>query len=143
MKKKILHVINSLQPGGAEILLVNSLSKGGLCEHAENHLAYFMMPSYLLTNLDKEVHVHFLDYKGSTDILRLIKSLKKIIIDNKIDIVHSHLNPASLYSHIACPKNIPHVHTIHTTYSIDKETTLLVSSRKFSCFLRNNSCSFF
>ena len=35
MKKKVLHVINSLTTGGAEMLLANSLSPGGLNEHVE------------------------------------------------------------------------------------------------------------
>ena len=121
MKKKVLHIINSMAPGGAEILLANSLSDGGLSDHTENHIAFFMEPSYLLDILDKNVVLHFMDYKGGLDIFRLISNIKKIIIDNNIDIVHSHLNPASLYTHIACPKNIPQVHTIHTTYSMDAE----------------------
>lgn len=125
MKLKVLHVINSMCPGGAEVLLANSLSPGGLCEHTENHLAFFMAPSYLTDQLDEKVHVHFLDYKGGTHIIRLLRQLSTIIKKNKIDIVHSHLNPAGTYVHIACPKHIPHVHTIHTTYSMDKETTRL------------------
>lgn len=112
-----------MQPGGAEILLTNSLSPGGLCEHAENHLAYFMAPSYLIEQLDKKVKVHCLNYKGTTDVVRLIREIRRIIIENDIDIVHSHLNPAGLYTHLACPKKVPHVHTIHTTYSMDEETT--------------------
>ncbi len=123
MKKKVLHVITSMLPGGAEVLLANSLSARGLSMHTENHLAYFMGPSYLLDNLDKEVQVHFLDYKGGADIFSLLNQLRKIIQDNKIDIVHSHLNPASIYVHIACPQNIAHVHTMHTTYSMDNETS--------------------
>lgn len=140
MKKKILHVINSLQPGGAEILLTNSLSPGGLSEHTENHLAYFKGPSYLLNKLDKNVHIHYLDYKGARDIVRLIRKLRQVIIDNKIDLVHSHLNPAGLYTHIACPGNIPHVHTLHTTYSMDKETSKLkLWVEKHFYFLKKNT----
>jgi glycosyltransferase involved in cell wall biosynthesis len=111
-----------MQPGGAEVLVTNSLSPGGLCEHTENHLAYFLGSSYLLDKLDKNVHVHDMAYKGFKDLKRLISHLRQIIVDNKIDIVHSHLNPAGLYTHLACPKNVPHVHTIHTTYSMDNET---------------------
>lgn len=140
MKKKILHVINSLQPGGAEILLTNSLSPGGLSEHTENHLAYFKGPSYLLNKLDKNVHIHYLDYKGARDIVRLIRKLRQVIIDNKIDLVHSHLNPAGLYTHIACPGNIPHVHTLHSTYSMDKETSKLkLWVEKHFYFLKKNT----
>jgi glycosyltransferase involved in cell wall biosynthesis len=125
MKKKVLHVINSMVPAGAEILLANSLSAGGLSEHTENHLAYFQAPSYLLEKLANDVQVHFLDYKGFSEIIGLIRQISKIIRENKIDIVHSHLNPAGLYTHIACPDNIPHVHTMHSVYSMDNEQTKL------------------
>ncbi len=125
MRKKLLHVINSLKSGGAETLLVNSLSPGGLCEHTENYLVYFAGSSSLIDKLDKSVSVSCLHYKGGLDIVRALKQLRKIIIDNKIDIVHSHLNPAGVYTHFICPKNIPQVHTIHTTYSMDNETSRL------------------
>ena len=123
MKKKVLHVINTVLPGGAETLLVNSLSPGGLSEHTENHLAFFMTPSYLLDKLDKSVVVHFLDYKGATDLFRLLRNLRKIIVDNNFDLIHTHLNPANVYSHLACPKGIPQVHTMHTIYSMDTDTS--------------------
>jgi len=125
MKIKVLHVINTTVPGGAETLLLNSLSPGGLCEYTENHLAFFMVQSYLLDRLDKNVKVHFLNYKGATDIFRLLRVLRKIIRDNKFDIIHTHLNPADVYSHIACPPGVPQVHTMHTTYSMDNETSPL------------------
>ncbi len=139
MKIKVLHVINSMQPGGAEVMLTNSLSPGGLCEHTENHLAYFMAPSYLLNNLDKNVKVHFLDYRGAKDIFRLIYRLKKIIRENKIDIVHSHLNPAGVYAHFACPKNIPQVHTVHTTYSMDNSQSKFKSWLEKYFYLTNKN----
>ncbi|HEX2683797.1 MAG TPA: glycosyltransferase family 4 protein [Ferruginibacter sp.] len=140
MKIKVLHVINSLDPGGAEILLTNSLSPGGLSEHTENHLAFFMAPT-LVEKLDKKVHVHFLDYKGGKDIFRLLKQLRRIIIENEIDIVHSHLNPAGTYTHIACPSNVPHVHTIHTTYSMDKETSRFKLWTERMIYLRQKKCN--
>lgn len=125
MKKRVLHVINTILPGGAETLLANSLSQGGLGDHTENHLAFFMAPSYLLKKIDKSVHIHFLDYKGVREIFKLIRQLRSIIVDNKIDIVHTHLNPAGLYTHLACPRNVAHIHTMHTTYSMDIETSPL------------------
>jgi len=47
MKKKVLHVINSLTTGGAEILLVNSVSPGGQQQYTDN---------YLLSPLKTQVH---------------------------------------------------------------------------------------
>jgi glycosyltransferase involved in cell wall biosynthesis len=139
-KIKILHIINSMQPGGAEMLLANSLSQGGLCVQAENHLAYFTRSSYLLDKVDKETRIHFLDYKGGADIIRLLRQIRKIILDNKIDIVHSHLNPASWYTHLACPKQVPQVHTLHTTYSMDNETPRFnLWAEKFFYLTKKNS----
>lgn len=123
MKKKVLHVINTIIPGGAETLLANSLSPGGLSEHTENHLAFFMAPSYLLDRLDHRVIVHNLKYKGAADLFRLLRDLRKLIVDNKFDLIHTHLNPANVYSHLACPKGIPQVHTMHTIYSMDTDTS--------------------
>ncbi len=137
---KILHVINSMTMGGAEILLTNSLSPGGLSEHVENHLAYFKFPTYLLHRLDKKIKVHFLNYKGITDIVRLVNDLNKIIHTNKIDIVHSHLNPASFYSELACPSHIPHLHTMHNTYSTDlSPRTLLKFFERILFFNKKNA----
>jgi glycosyltransferase involved in cell wall biosynthesis len=140
MKLKVLHIINSMDTGGAEILLTNSLSPGGLCEYTENHLAFFMAPE-LVSRLDPKVKLHFLDYKGGSDIFRLIKQLRRIIVDNKIDVVHSHLNPSGTYASIACPSHVPQVHTIHTTYSMDKETGRFKLWLEKNIYLRRRNCN--
>lgn len=51
MKKKVLHVINSLTIGGTGMLLANSLSPGGLNEHVENYLLYFIKKNDVLEKL--------------------------------------------------------------------------------------------
>lgn len=123
MKKKVLHVINSLTIGGAETLLANSLAPGGLNDYTDNYLVYFNKASYLLDIIDKDVKVFCLQYKGGLDIFRLLKELRSIITNNKIDIVHTHLTPAGLYIHLICPEGVIQVHTIHSTYSMDTETS--------------------
>ncbi|MBK8519919.1 MAG: hypothetical protein IPL54_03200 [Chitinophagaceae bacterium] len=65
MKKKVLHIINSLTTGGAETLLANSLSPGGLQEHTDNYLAYFNKSSYLTDIIDKDVKLINLNYTGA------------------------------------------------------------------------------
>lgn len=123
MKKRVLHVINSLSIGGAEILLVNSLSPGGLNEHVENYLVYFIKEAdHLVSGVDKNVKQICLEYKGGADIIRLLRELRKVITSNKIDIIHTHLNPADFYVNLVRPKNIPQVHTLHIAYTTDKET---------------------
>ncbi len=111
-----------MQPGGAETLLANSLAQNGLQEHIENILVFFKGPSHLLERIDPRVKVINLNYKNYFGLPKLLVQLKKIISDNKIDLIHTHLNPASTYTHLICPFKIPHIHTIHTTYSVDKET---------------------
>lgn len=109
--------------GGAEILLVNSLSPGGLNEHVENYLVYFKDGNCNLSSIvDKNVKQFCLDYRGGIDIIRILRRLKAIIRENKISIIHTHLIPASFYVNLVRPANIPQVHTLHIAYSTDFET---------------------
>jgi len=121
MKIKVLHVINSLTVGGAETLLANSLAEGGLEEYSENVVAYFQGTSFLEKRIDKRIKIYCLGYKGILSLPGTLLKLRRIIKEEKIDIVHSHLNPADFYTHLICP--VPQVHTSHTTYSMDTETT--------------------
>ncbi|MBK8519587.1 MAG: glycosyltransferase family 4 protein [Chitinophagaceae bacterium] len=141
MKKKVLHIINSLTTGGAETLLANSLSPGGLQEHTDNYLAYFNKSSYLTDIIDKDVKLINLNYTGGFDIMRMLMQLKSIIKTNKIEIVHTHLTPASLYTHFLCPASVPQVHTIHSTYSMDKETRPLMRYLERKLFLEKANCN--
>jgi glycosyltransferase involved in cell wall biosynthesis len=141
LKKKILHVINSLTPGGAENLLVNSLSPGGLQEFTDNIVVYFQGRSPIADQMDKGVTVICLDYKGILDLPRALLQLRRIIKDKEIDIVHSHLNPAGFYTHLACPSSVPQVHTLHTTYSMDNETGRVKLLLEKHLYLKRRSCN--
>lgn len=142
MKKRVLHVINSLTIGGAEVLLVNSLSPGGLNEHVENYLVYFMKDAdHLASLVDKNVKQICIDYKGGTDIIRLLRQLRKIITDNKIDIIHTHLNPADFYVNLVRPKNIPQVHTLHIAYTTDLETRRSLKFLERKLFFNKQDCN--
>ena len=141
MKKRILHVINSLTIGGAETLLANSLSPGGLNKHTDNYLVYFNTSSYLLDIIDKNVKVICLNYAGGFDIFRVLKKLRQIIKDNNIDIVHTHLTPAGLYTHMICQAAIPQVHTIHSTLSMDNETRPIMRLMDRHLFFNKKNCN--
>ncbi len=119
---KVLHIINSLTIGGAEVLLTNSLSKGGLQDHVENILVYFQGESELLDKIDKQVTVINLGYKGWHSFGGLLKKIRETIKIHKPDIIHTHLNPAGWYTILARPKNIPQIHTMHISYSDDTDT---------------------
>jgi glycosyltransferase involved in cell wall biosynthesis len=142
MKKRVLHVINSLTIGGAEMLLVNSLSPGGLNEHVENYLVYFIKGGdHLVSVVDKNVKQFCLDYKGGSDIVRLLRQLRKIITNNKIDIIHTHLNPSDFYVNLVRPKNIPQVHTLHIAYSTDLETRNSLKFLERTLFFNKQDCN--
>lgn len=121
-RKRVLHVINSLTYGGAEVLLANSLAPGGMQEHTENIVIYFQGDSVLLDKIDKRVTVINLNYKGWYTIGSLLMKIRNAIKTYKPDIIHTHLNPAGWYTAIVCPKNIPQVHTLHTSYIEDTST---------------------
>jgi glycosyltransferase involved in cell wall biosynthesis len=141
MKKKVLHIINSLTIGGAETLLVNSLSQGGLSEHTENYLLYFNQSSNLLNLIDKDVKIICLNYKGGFDIWRILRKIKRVISENNIDIVHSHLTPAGVYTNLVCPGGVKHLHTIHSTYSMENETRWFMRFIDRYLFLERKNCN--
>ena len=141
MRKKVLHVINSMTIGGAETLLANSLSPGGLQQHTDNIVAYFQGESHLTGIIDKDVVIHCLNYKGLLNLPATLLKLRKIIKENKIDIVHTHLNPAGTYTHLICPANVPQVHTVHTTYSMDTETRPLMKWLERQLYFKKKDCN--
>ena len=141
MRKKILHVINSMTTGGAETLLANSLSPGGLQQHTDNIVAYFQGTSHLTDIIAKDVPIYCLDYKGLVNLPATLMRLRKIIKENKVDIVHTHLNPAGTYTHLICPANIPQVHTLHTTYSMDTETRPVMRWLERQLYFTKKNCN--
>ena len=119
---KVLHIINSLTIGGAEILLTNSLAEGGLQDHVENIMVYFQAESELTHKIDKRITVINLGYKGWHSFGSLLRKIRETIKVHKPDIIHTHLNPAGWYTALAKPKNIPQVHTLHISYSDNTDT---------------------
>jgi len=138
---KVLHIINSLTIGGAEVLLVNSLSPGGLQEHVDNTLVYLQGTSDLEQRIDKGVKIYSLDYKGIINLPQILWKLRKIIKENKIDIIHSHLTPSSFYTNLARPKKIPQIHTVHIAYSTDFETRRELRFLERTLFFKKRYCN--
>ncbi|MGI8582248.1 MAG: glycosyltransferase, partial [Chitinophagaceae bacterium] len=108
-KKTILHIIYNLGRGGAETMLVTIVKE--LTDY--NNIVVTLFP-----------HNHFKDKLrsdkyyclGLTSIIHLPlarNSLRKIIKENNVDIVHSHLFWPTILARMATPKNIPLITTIH------------------------------
>jgi len=141
MKKKILHVINSMTTGGAETLLANSLSQGGLQEHTDNMVVYLQGSSHLINLIDKNVKIHCLHYEGIFNLPATLRKLRKIIKQYDPDIVHTHLSPAGVYTHWACPATVPQVHTVHTTYSMDTEARPMIRLLDRYFYFNRRNCN--
>ncbi len=116
-QQTILHVINSLGRGGAEVLLCNTIS---LLPQYRHVLVTLSSPNdqleALAPLLDAYYCINALQYlQWPEGILRL----RKIIRRHKPVLVHAHLQIAGLLAKTACPRKVPLFYTLHNLYSID------------------------
>ena len=98
---KVLHLISSLDKGGAETQLVELINEQ-IKKKYEINVCYLKGNSYWVDYLrSKNVTCHFINYKNSLNIIKLIFSVIKIFKIAKIfkpNIIHSHLNLAEVLS---------------------------------------------
>jgi glycosyltransferase involved in cell wall biosynthesis len=110
MKKTILHFIENLGRGGAETMLVSVLKE---LKEYDNIIIYLF---------DENKYVDEINCKKSfclqlTSIYSLpfqIKKIRKIIRENNVDLIHTHLLWPTIAARIAAPKKTPIITTIHT-----------------------------
>lgn len=85
---RVLQLIDSLRPGGAEKMAVNIAN--ALLPHMEgSYLCCTRQEGMLKDEIKPEVGYLFLDKKSRLDPTAILR-LRKYIIENKIDIVHAH-----------------------------------------------------
>ena len=121
-KIKVLEVINSLNIGGAELLLRNFVIE------AKKNNQYTVDVCTLYATNDaknieeikkKNVHIWSLDLKNKYT-LSSVGKIKKIVERENYDIVHVHLFPASAFvalSSLFLPNNIRYIFTEHSTFN--------------------------
>ncbi|MGB9591498.1 MAG: glycosyltransferase, partial [Candidatus Kryptoniota bacterium] len=109
---KILHLIETSGPGGAETVLLNLVT--GIDRNKYQSIVGLLRKGWLYDQLfSKGADVRILPSGGSFDV-RLLRSLVNLIKEERIDLVHSHLMDMSLYSSIAAKiGGIPHISTEH------------------------------
>ncbi|MHA6247043.1 glycosyltransferase family 4 protein [Pontibacter sp. CAU 1760] len=118
MKLRILHITESLNRGGAEVLLLGTLN--ALPDEFENIVVYLEEPSTLATDFHKVASVEYLNYKGKIDVVAAAYRLSKIIHKYKVDLVHSHLYWPTIIARIALwVKPIPLIFSVHSTMTDD------------------------
>lgn len=121
-KIRVLHTITKLPIGGAERLLLGILNnldpdtfesticciqdRGELADEAES-LGHQLLSLNLMQ-------------KGGYD-FQVVPSLRRVIRENRIDIVHTHLYHANLYGRLAAHREgIPAIASVHNTYKKGK-----------------------
>jgi glycosyltransferase involved in cell wall biosynthesis len=114
MKRTILHIIDSLELGGAELLLagvINSL------KDYRNIVVYFKESNNDLKNKINYDQLTFIKYSGKKSILACALKLRKKINKEKPNIIHSHLYWSTIITRLALiGKNIKLFTTYHNCY---------------------------
>ncbi|MDB5261004.1 MAG: hypothetical protein JWQ14_285, partial [Adhaeribacter sp.] len=101
---RILHIIDSVERGGAETLLVNTIE--GINQtypDCNQYLVTLYKGGSLLPKVASLVEYYNLGLTRYNFLLVLLK-LRKHLKTLKIDVVHSHLLHATLISRLALPK---------------------------------------
>jgi glycosyltransferase involved in cell wall biosynthesis len=112
MKKTVLYIIDSLEKGGAEIMVVSPL--------AEIHRHYkIILVTLRHGNVFNENELicdkrYCLDMANRFELLNAVKKLKKIIHENNITLVHSFLYWSSIVARMACGNKIPYTFSLAT-----------------------------
>ena len=136
MKKTILHFIYNLGRGGAEMMMVKTIRE--LSEYnnivvtlfPENHFSdELVYDKYYCLNLSS-----LLLFPGAA------LKLKKIITDNKVDLVHTHLFWPTIIARLGTPRRIPLITTIHAfiTKSVEYNNFHIRLLDKLTYRLRKN-----
>lgn len=115
--KKILHIIDSINIGGAEKLLCNTLSE--LTEFT--HLIVTLFPSEDISLLPSNATHVCLNAKKVMDLPLKRAFYLDILHRFKPDLVHSHLYFATLFAKGLTPASIPFVFTQHFEFSKNAE----------------------
>lgn len=116
MKKKLLHIIDSLGPGGAERLVVDVICN---LPHYEHHLIILNEPEDLRAELPPDCYYTNLKRKSNKEIFQHARTIKRYIEVNGIDLVHAHLFFSSVIARLATSKKIPLFNSIHIISSLD------------------------
>lgn len=131
---KILHIINNLQPAGAEILLSDvavAMKEKGVNNEVVTLFRYSEKCLYRKL-LDSGVVVHSLDLPFRYDI-RILFALKKLIHKGRYDVVHANLFPAFYWAALAQSRFGEMILTEHNTSNRRTGNLLLSPFEKAVC----------
>ena len=113
MKKTVLYIIDSLAGiGGAEIMMVSPLKE------IHNNYNVILVTLHPVNIFEENYFVGdkqlCLQMRSRKDILTVAGKLKKIIVENKVDLVHSFLYWSTVVARLACGKKKPLIFSLAT-----------------------------
>jgi L-malate glycosyltransferase len=112
MRKTVLYIIDSLERGGAETMLVAPLAD---IHKFYNIILVTLTPKNDFTQDELVCEKKYcLQMHSRKDIFTATKKLKKIIAENNVNIVHSFLYWSSIVARFACGRKTPHVFSLAT-----------------------------
>lgn len=114
-KPTLLIVIDNLQKGGAEVLLVGILAE--LNELFDIVLVTLSAECDFCEDQILCRRKYELDFKGKYSIFKSVLKLKKIIAKEKPSLIHSHLFYSSVITRMASPSSIPVFYSLHNEMS--------------------------
>ena len=131
-RQRIMHLIDTLGNGGAEILLKNTIQ---LLPEFDHVVVYLNKPDEYKTPLiEQGVEVICLNHRGWKSLPFSIIKLKKLIREKKPVIVHSHLFHSTICARLSVPPSVPLVSTLHSLYSKDafEKNKLSIYAERFT-----------
>ncbi|MCB0284694.1 MAG: glycosyltransferase, partial [Calditrichaeota bacterium] len=114
-KTEILHIIDGLRVGGAEMLLVTLLKN---LKGYSLHLIVLGQPVPLAKELPMECKTTYLNFKTYRDIPYSAILVRRYIKKNRIKIVHSHMYWSNITARLATPRKIPVFNCIQNISSL-------------------------
>lgn len=115
MKKKILHVIDSLGVGGAEKLLVGIINE---LKDFENHLLIFRGPETLRPEMHGLASFENMRSPSLKRSLTMVPAVRRLIRSKGVDLIHSHLYESNIMTRLAAPSGVPVFNSIHAVSSL-------------------------
>ncbi len=115
-KKRVLHIIDSLEIGGAEKLLVKLVNE--LEKFTEVHLILLIEGNNpLLKNLTTNCITTIIPFKSVLSLPKVVLSVKRYVKNNNIDVVHTQLYWPGIISRLACSRKQKVINTIQAITS--------------------------
>jgi L-malate glycosyltransferase len=110
VKKTIVHIIDDLGRGGAETMLVTVVKN--LAAYNNIILTLYPRNEFDLSEING-IKIYCLQLPSRLHLMSAVKGLKKILVENQVALVHSHLFWATIVARLGVPKKIPLITTIH------------------------------